>query len=204
MWQYNDLAEEVAEKYKSVYQTDATSALRKLHGELRASGRRLTRVADSLTKLANKDKDGGQFRFTGDQTIDFFLSPWRWDGAVFVPEADDPTGYWWFKRTAIAARVRLHRCLSYMQVKHTIAESSIADMIRLGELYQRVCFHGALPVTYGDSYLSKGNPYLLQRLAPQLRIAKADGTNSGFIMGIGRKSSTQVRADIRGARRAGS
>ena len=204
MWQYNDLAEEVAEKYKSVYQTDATSALRKLHGELRASGRRLTRVADSLTKLANKDKDGGQFRFTGDQTIDFFLSPWRWDGAVFVPEADDPTGYWWFKRTAIAARVRLHRCLSYMQVKHTIAESSIGDMIRLGELYQRVCFHGALPVTYGDSYLSKGNPYLLQRLAPQLRIAKADGTYSGFIMGIGRKSSTQVRADIRGARRAGS
>jgi hypothetical protein len=124
---------------------------------------------------------GGEFetfRIAGDDCIDYFQQGWRLDDALRLgPPWADPNNYWWFRRSLLATRARLHRAISAYQVRYTL-------VIALGELYQLARKHSGMAVTYSDVYLTKGNPYMLQRLAPHIGIAAPDGSRSTRIFGV--------------------
>ena len=180
---YNSLAEDMAEYYKLDYR-DARSPHARLHAALRATGRRLGRHVAALEARVM----GGEFetfRIAGDDCIDYFLQCWRLDDALRLgPPWVDPNNYWWFRRSLLATRARLHRAISAYQVRYTLELSEVDTMIALGELYQLVHKHSGMAVTYSDVYLTKGNPYMLQRLAPHIGIAAPDGSRSTRIFGV--------------------
>ena len=138
---------------------------------------------------------GGEFvtfRIAGDDAIDFFLQTWRLDDALRLdPPFADPKGFWWFRRSLLAARARLHRALSAYQVRYKLEIDIVDKMIELGELYQLVHDHAGMPVTYSDVYLTKGNPYTLKYLLPHITIANADGSRSTFIFGVANLAGAQ-------------
>ena len=154
---YNSLAEDMAEYYKLDYR-DARSPHARLHAALRATGRRLGRHVAALEARVM----GGEFetfRIAGDDCIDYFQQGWRLDDALRLgPPWADPNNYWWFRRSLLATRARLHRAISAYQVRYTLELSEVDTMIALGELYQLVHKHSGMAVTYSDVYLTKGNP----------------------------------------------
>ena len=60
-------------------------------------------------------------------------------------------------------------------MRYTLDTSDVDVMIELGVIYQFIHKHTGMAFTYSDWYLSKGNPYGLKRLAPQVTMADANG-----------------------------
>ena len=187
---YDKLAFDLQEHLELKY-SDPRSPRRKLHMAMRATGRRLGRHADALERRANGEKEMITFRLCGDDTIDWFCNSWRWDDALVCPTEKDRSRYWWLQRGTLAVRVHLHRTLSYYQVRYTLQERDVDIMIKLGELYQFLLYNTGCPCTYSDSYLSKGNPYGLKRLIPEIRIADENNKPTGEIHGVANVAGAQ-------------
>ena len=164
---------------------------RRLFAAMRACGRGLGRHVENLEARMT----GGEFqtfRIAGDDAIDFFLSSWRLDDALaLAPRHEDAAEYFWFQRTTLAVRARVHRAMSYYQVRYSLPRADVAKMIELGEMYQWVHKHAGMGVTYSDFYLTKGNPYGLQRLAGDLIIANEKGEPTSSIFGVAAVAGAQ-------------
>ena len=123
--------------------------LQRLFTALRACGARIGR---HVVKI----QAGEDFRIAGDDAIDIFLNSYLLDDALrLMPPHADKKQFWWLQRAMLTTRLRVHRALSYYQVRYTLNLSDVDDMIALGELYQFVHKHTGMGFTYSDFYLSK-------------------------------------------------
>jgi hypothetical protein len=170
---YHTLAEDMDVHYKC-----GDTYRQRLYAALRSCG---ARVARHVAKLEAAE----EFRIAGDDTIDVFMNAWRLDTALRIESAkSDPKKFWWLQRAMLTSRLHTHRALSYFQVRYTLDASDVDVMIKLGEIYQFLHKHTGMAVTYSDFYLSKGNPYGLKKLAPDLIIADENGEKTTRIFGV--------------------
>ena len=122
------LAQDMAAYYKLKYD-DKDSPQKRLHDNLRkANPGGIGKHADKLEKRA-RTGEVISFRHAGDDCIDWFLFGYMVDDALRMPlRYIDPKDYWWFRRSIISTRSRLHRTLAWYQVIYSMCDCTSLNM----------------------------------------------------------------------------